>query len=126
MASFLSVRPVPAPRPAALRLAIPLAAVLALVACGGAGAGTRGRASDGAPAGQSAAQAGSGDRAVTDFFRGKTLHLVVGYDAGGGYDTYSRVIARYLGKHVPGNPNVIVENRPGAGGLVATNYLANA
>jgi tripartite-type tricarboxylate transporter receptor subunit TctC len=111
--------------PAALRLAIPLAALLALVACG-AGAGTRGSPSDGAPAAQPAAQAGSGDRAVTDFYRGKTLHLVVGYDAGGGYDTYSRVIARYLGKHVPGNPNVIVENRPGAGGLVATNYLANA
>ena len=99
-------------------------ALLTLVACGaGAGAGKGREPERLAPP---AAQAGSGDRAAADFYRGKTLRLVVGYDAGGGYDTYSRVIARYLGKHVPGNPNVIVENRPGAGGLVATNYLANA
>jgi tripartite-type tricarboxylate transporter receptor subunit TctC len=95
-----------------------LAALLALGACGG----NSGSAS-GAQAG--GARGGNDDRAVANFYRGKTLHMVVGYDAGGGYDAYTRVIAKYFGKYVPGNPNVIVENRPGAGGLVATNYLAN-
>src|SRR5204863_5368006 len=57
------------------------------------------------------------------FFEGKTIRIVVGFSAGGGYDTYSRVIARHLGRHVPGKPTVIVENMPGAGSLIAANHL---
>ena len=58
-----------------------------------------------------------------DFYKGKTLTFVVGFSAGGGFDTYSRLIARHIGKHIPGNPTVVVENRPGAGSLIAANYL---
>jgi tripartite-type tricarboxylate transporter receptor subunit TctC len=57
------------------------------------------------------------------FFDGKTIRIVVGFSAGGGYDTYSRAIARHLGRHVPGKPVVIVENMPGAGSLIAANHL---
>jgi tripartite-type tricarboxylate transporter receptor subunit TctC len=57
------------------------------------------------------------------FFDGKTVRIVVGFSAGGGYDTYSRAIARHLGRHIPGRPSVIVENMPGAGSLIAANYL---
>lgn len=59
------------------------------------------------------------------FYSGKTLRLIVGGGAGGGYDAYARLFAEHFGKHVPGNPNVIVENMPGAGGVKATNYLYN-
>jgi tripartite-type tricarboxylate transporter receptor subunit TctC len=58
------------------------------------------------------------------FFEGKTVRIVVGFSAGGGYDTYSRVIARHLGRHLPGKPTIIVENMPGAGSLIAANHLA--
>ena len=57
------------------------------------------------------------------FYRGKTIRLIVGLSAGGGYDVYSRAIARHIGKHIPGNPAVIVENMTGAGSILATNYL---
>jgi len=57
------------------------------------------------------------------FFKGKTVRFLVGYAPGGGFDTYSRTIARHLGKHMPGAPTVIVENMPGAGGLIAANHL---
>ncbi len=64
---------------------------------------------------------------VADFYRGKQVTLVVGYGTGGGYDVYARLLARYLGRHIPGSPNVIVQNMPGAGSLRAANYLyANA
>lgn len=63
------------------------------------------------------------ERAVADFYRGKTVRIVVGFTAGGGYDTYSRTIGRHLGKHIPGNPSVIVDNMPGAGSIVASNHL---
>lgn len=61
--------------------------------------------------------------AVEQFYRGKTFTIVVGFSAGGGYDTYSRLLARNLGKYIPGNPNVIVENRTGAGSLIAANQV---
>src|SRR5436190_2398858 len=61
--------------------------------------------------------------AQSRFFEGKTIRIVVGFSAGGGYDTFSRVIARHLGRHVPGKPTVIVENMPGAGSLIAANHL---
>src|SRR5574341_2693279 len=62
-------------------------------------------------------------RAQEAFFKGKTMRIVVGFSAGGGFDTYSRAIARHLGKHIPGNPSVAVENMTGAGSLIAANYL---
>ena len=58
------------------------------------------------------------------FFKGKTINLVVGYTAGGGYDQYGRLLARHLGRHIPGNPNVIVQNMPGAASLTSVRYLA--
>lgn len=60
---------------------------------------------------------------VADFFRGKTVNVVVGYGPGGGYDLYARLLARYLGAHIPGNPSVVVQNMPGAAGMRAANYL---
>jgi tripartite-type tricarboxylate transporter receptor subunit TctC len=63
--------------------------------------------------------------AQESFYKGKVIRIVEAYDAGGGYDTYARVIARHLGKHIPGSPTVAVENMTGAGGLIAVNYLYN-
>ena len=60
-----------------------------------------------------------------EFYRGKTVTLTVGYSAGGGYDTYARILARHIGKHIPGQPAVVVQNMPGAGSLRAANYLFN-
>jgi tripartite-type tricarboxylate transporter receptor subunit TctC len=57
------------------------------------------------------------------FYRGKTIRLIVGLAPGGGYDLYSRVIARQMGKHIPGNPTIVVENMDGAGSLIAANYM---
>jgi tripartite-type tricarboxylate transporter receptor subunit TctC len=57
------------------------------------------------------------------FFKGKTIRIIVGASAGGGYDTYSRTIARHLGKHIAGNPTIVVENMPGAGFLISANYM---
>ena len=62
---------------------------------------------------------------VADFYRGKTVDLYIGYSAGGGYDVYARLIARYLGKHIPGNPTVIPRNMDGAGSLRLANWLYN-
>ncbi len=61
--------------------------------------------------------------AADPFFKDKTMRIIVGYPAGGGFDVYSRTVGRHLGKHVPGRPVVIVENVPGAGGLLAANQL---
>lgn len=60
-----------------------------------------------------------------DFYKDKTLRFIVGQAAGGGYDTYTRTIARHIVKHIPGNPSAVVENMTGAGSLVAANYLYN-
>lgn len=57
------------------------------------------------------------------FYKGKTVRIIVGVSAGGGYDTYSRTIARHMGKHIPGNPTLIVENMPGAGFLISANHM---
>jgi tripartite-type tricarboxylate transporter receptor subunit TctC len=62
---------------------------------------------------------------VADFYRDKTIQLYVGYGAGGGYDAYARLIARHLGRHIPGQPGVVVQNMPGAGSLRAANYIFN-
>ena len=63
--------------------------------------------------------------AQDSFYRGKTVRIIVGASAGGGYDTYSRTIARHIGRHVPGNPTFVVENMPGAGFLISANYMYN-
>ncbi len=60
------------------------------------------------------------------FYKGKTIRLIVGLAPGGGFDTYSRVIARHMGKHIPGNPAMIVDNMPGAASLLAANYIYKA
>jgi tripartite-type tricarboxylate transporter receptor subunit TctC len=62
---------------------------------------------------------------IADFYRGKTIVLTVGTTPGGGYDGDARVIARNIGRHIPGEPNVIVQNMPGARGLTAANHLYN-
>jgi len=59
------------------------------------------------------------------FYSGKTLNLIAGFNVGGGADLYARLIAQYLGKHVPGHPSVIVHNMPGAGSMAAANHIFN-
>ena len=60
-----------------------------------------------------------------DFFKDKTLTFIVGYSPGGTYDQYTRLLARHIGKHVSGSPTRVVENMPGAGGIIAANHLYN-
>src|SRR5665213_2415723 len=62
-------------------------------------------------------------QSVADFYKGKNLDLYIGYSVGGGYDLYARLLARHLGKHIPGNPTVLPQNMPGAGSLRLTNWL---
>jgi tripartite-type tricarboxylate transporter receptor subunit TctC len=62
---------------------------------------------------------------VSDFYKGKVVNVVVGYGSGGGYDVYGRLLASHLGKHIPGNPTVVLQNMPGAGSLRSVNYLYN-
>jgi tripartite-type tricarboxylate transporter receptor subunit TctC len=73
--------------------------------------------------GVAAAAAPASAQSVADFYKGKTVTLVISSGAGGGYDTLSRTVARYIGKKIPGEPNVVAQNMPGAGGIVATNYM---
>lgn len=61
--------------------------------------------------------------AQDSFYKGKTIRIIVGAAAGGGYDTYSRTIARHMGKHLPGNPTFVVDNMPGAGFLISANHV---
>src|SRR5215510_4006229 len=63
---------------------------------------------------------------VSEFYAGKQITFIVGASTGGGYDRQARLVARHLGKHIPGNPTIIVQNMPGAGSLAATNYIYNA
>ncbi len=60
---------------------------------------------------------------VESFYKGKTVRFIVGFSPGGGFDTYTRAIARHIGKHIPGNPSTIVVNKTGAGSLIAANYM---
>jgi tripartite-type tricarboxylate transporter receptor subunit TctC len=60
-----------------------------------------------------------------DFYKGKTITIIVGTAPGGGFDTYSRMLGRHLGKYIPGNPSTVVQNMPGAGQLIAANHLYN-
>ena len=61
-----------------------------------------------------------------NFYSGKTIQVLVGFTAGGGFDLYARTLARYMGRHIPGNPTLVVQNMPGGGSLRAANYLYNA
>jgi tripartite-type tricarboxylate transporter receptor subunit TctC len=65
----------------------------------------------------------AGAESVEEFYKGRVVNLVVGQTPGGGYDLTARVVARYLGKHIPGDPTVVVQNMPGAGAIKAANYL---
>jgi tripartite-type tricarboxylate transporter receptor subunit TctC len=65
----------------------------------------------------------AGADAISDFYAGRTVNLVIGYAPGGGYDLYARTLARHIAKHIPGHPSVVVQNMPGAGSLKAANYL---
>jgi tripartite-type tricarboxylate transporter receptor subunit TctC len=62
-------------------------------------------------------------RAQDNFFAGKTVRIVVGSSPGGGYDYWARLLARHMSKYLRGNPEVVVQNMPGGGSLVATNYV---
>lgn len=73
-----------------------------------------------------ASVAGATHATTHDFYKGKTIRLIVGLAPGGGYDLYSRVIARHMGKHIPGNPTIVVENMTGAGSIIAANYMYKA
>jgi tripartite-type tricarboxylate transporter receptor subunit TctC len=60
---------------------------------------------------------------VEDFYKGKTISLSIGFDTGGGYDIYGRLLSRHMSKHIPGRPTIVVQNMPGAGSLRAAQYL---
>ncbi len=62
---------------------------------------------------------------VADFYKGKTIRMIVGSGPGGGYDTYGRLMARHMGRHIPGNPSFITQNKNGAASVIATNYMVN-
>jgi tripartite-type tricarboxylate transporter receptor subunit TctC len=62
---------------------------------------------------------------VASFYKGKRITMIVGSGPGGGYDTYARLVARHMGRHIPGNPGFITQNKSGAGGIIAANFVAN-
>ena len=66
---------------------------------------------------------GSTDAGEVEYYRGKTVRIIVGLSAGGGFDIYARTMARHMGKHVPGNPAFIVDNMPGAGSMISANHV---
>ncbi|MGE3646241.1 MAG: Bug family tripartite tricarboxylate transporter substrate binding protein [Beijerinckiaceae bacterium] len=76
--------------------------------------------------GLAAASAPASADPVADFYKGKKLTIVVGYGAGGGYDTSTRLLARHYGNYIPGKPGVVVQNMTGAGSLVGANYIYNS
>jgi tripartite-type tricarboxylate transporter receptor subunit TctC len=60
---------------------------------------------------------------VADFYRGKTMRMIIGYGVGGGYDLYGRIAAEFLPRHIPGHPTIVPQNMPGAGSLKAANFI---
>jgi tripartite-type tricarboxylate transporter receptor subunit TctC len=66
----------------------------------------------------------AGAQTVEQFYRGKTVKFIVGSNTGGSYDTYSRLLAQFMGRHIPGNPTLVVENMPGASGVKSAQYIA--
>lgn len=71
------------------------------------------------------ASAGSARLQAQDFYKGKTINLIVGSAVGGGYDAYGRLVAEHIRQHIPGNPVIVIQNMPGVGSLLLTNHLAN-
>lgn len=63
--------------------------------------------------------------AIAEFYKGKTVEIIVGSAVGGGFDAYARFLARHIGRHIPGGPGVIVKNMPGAGGMISGNFVFN-
>jgi len=63
--------------------------------------------------------------ATANFYKGRTVQVLIGFSAGGGYDIYARTLARYMGRHIPGNPTLVPQNMPGAGTLKVANYIYN-
>ena len=63
---------------------------------------------------------------VADFYRGKTLRMLIGYGPGGGYDLYARLVAEFLPRHIPGTPMIVPQNMPGGGSFVAAKFMAEA
>ena len=61
--------------------------------------------------------------AGNDFYKGKVVRIIVGFSAGGGFDTFARTLSRYMGKYIPGNPSIVVENMTGAGSLISANHV---
>jgi tripartite-type tricarboxylate transporter receptor subunit TctC len=68
----------------------------------------------------------AGAQSVEDFYKGKAINLLIGFETGGGYDIYGRLLARHLGKHIPGRPNIIAQNLPGAGSQRSAQYIFSA
>ena len=62
---------------------------------------------------------------IADFYRGKTVRMIIGYGVGGGYDLYARITAEFLGRHIPGSPRILPENMTGAGSFIAAKYLGD-
>jgi len=60
---------------------------------------------------------------VADFYKGRTISLIIGYSVGGGYDAYARLLAHYIGRHIPGEPSIVPQQMTGAGSLRAANYI---
>src|SRR3954452_4060561 len=65
-------------------------------------------------------------QSVEEFYKGKSINLLIGFSAGGGYDLYARHLARHMGKHIPGNPTILPQNMAGAGSLRVANFLYTA
>jgi tripartite-type tricarboxylate transporter receptor subunit TctC len=65
----------------------------------------------------------AGAQSVEDFYKGRTITLAIGFDTGGGYDIYGRLLSRHMGRHIPGRPNIVVQNMPGAGSLRAAQHI---
>jgi tripartite-type tricarboxylate transporter receptor subunit TctC len=69
--------------------------------------------------------ASANDDAVAAFYKGKQVNIIVGSSPGGGYDLYGRLVSRFIGKYIPGNPRVVVNNMPGAASVVALQNVYN-
>ena len=70
--------------------------------------------------------AGAGADTIAEFYKGRQLSMIIAHEVATGYDIYARTLARHMGRHIPGNPSIVVKHQPGAGIIIAANYLFNA
>ena len=119
--------------PLRLLLVASVVLLLGLAACSRGGSAPSGAPARSPESGASAAARSQAPEAAPDaassvesFYRGKTVRILVGYGAGGPYDTFSRIVARYMAQYIPGRPTIVVENRPGAASLLAANQVYNS